>query len=183
LIVNRYFRWRNFAFFFFLIFASSCSIFQKKTKPKVESEVATDAKIIEKYSTIVGKKIDNVSLYRFVDQWIGTPYKYAGDSKKGIDCSHFVCKLMHNEYMFSENFYLTSTQLYQQGAKINLKNAKEGDIVCFSINQNSKVSHVGVYLQNNKFVHASTSKGVIISSLDEAYYQKRFLDIVRLAKK
>jgi cell wall-associated NlpC family hydrolase len=72
--------------------------------------------------------------------------------------------------------------LTDQGKKIDKAAAREGDLVLFSINQSSKVSHVGVYLANEKFVHASTSKGVMINSLNEDYYKKRFAFILRLKK-
>ncbi len=163
---------------------SSCGIFNKKTSSsaskKSKPDITIHSSILEKYSKIIGVAVTNESLYNFVDQWIGVPYKYGGKTKSGVDCSNFTCELLKTTFSFPSNFYFPSSKLAEQGKKIDLNAAKEGDMVFFSINQSSKISHVGVYLANNKFIHASTSKGVIINSLNEEYYKKRFVFIRRL---
>ncbi|HTL82459.1 MAG TPA: NlpC/P60 family protein, partial [Bacteroidia bacterium] len=67
----------------------------------------------------------------------------------------------------------SASTLYENCDRVSEKNLVEGDLVFFKIN-GDKISHVGVYLQNRHFVHASSHKGVIISSLDETYYKKYF---------
>lgn len=76
------------------------------------------------------------------------------------------------EYI-SADFYTPSNKLAEKAKKIDFDKLEEGDLVFFSIAQNGKISHVGIYLSKDKFVHASTSKGVIISSLEDKYYKPR----------
>lgn len=164
--------------------STSCAIFKRKTtEAKTSTKQSKDSQqkaILKKYSDIIGERVENEKLYQFIDDWYGTPYKFGGKSRAGVDCSNFSCELLRQVYSFPPSYYFPSSKLAEQGKKINLSNAQEGDLVFFSINQNSKVSHVGIYLANKKFVHASTSKGVIINSLNEDYYKKRFAFVVRL---
>lgn len=166
----------------FLLNLSSCSIFKKKTKAATPKEASKSSKkaLLEKYSKILGKEVNNEELYSFIDEWKGTPYKFGGKTKAGVDCSNFSCALLRDVYGFPKNYYFPSSKLAEQGKKIQKSDAKEGDLVFFSINQNSKISHVGIYLTNNKFVHASTSKGVVINSLEDDYYKKRIAFYIRL---
>ena len=71
------------------------------------------------------------------------------------------------------DFYTPSHKLAEKAKNINFDKLEEGDLVFFSIAQNGKISHVGIYLSKDKFVHASSSKGVIISSLEDKYYKPR----------
>ena len=175
---------QKFCFLLVLILSiSSCSIFKKKSGPvtsKPKSEKPSKNAILQKYSQKIGVEVDNVTLYSFIDSWIGVPYKYGGKSKSGIDCSNFTCELLRGAFDFPSTYYFPSSKLAEQGQKVNSQSVREGDLVFFAINQSSKISHVGVYLANNKFVHASTSKGVMISSLDEDYYRKRLAYFRRL---
>jgi cell wall-associated NlpC family hydrolase len=120
--------------------------------------------------------LSNRYLYDFIDDWWKTPYRLGGTTKKGIDCSAFVQGLMLSVFGFS----LPRTAREQKDATTRLPDAelKEGDLVFF--NTGRGVSHVGVYLHNNRFVHASTSGGVMISSLAEAYWSRRYLGGGRL---
>ena len=110
-------------------------------------------------------------MYQTIYEWLGTPYKYSGDCKEGIDCSGFVCML------YKKSFDITLAQraadIFKEVKPLKKSALKEGDLVFFKIKQ-KKISHVGVYVGNNKFVHASVQNGVIISDLDEAYYKKYF---------
>lgn len=178
-------RFSQYLFLFsILILVSSCGIFQKKSKTTTSKKPKTDNTskntTLEKYSQKIGTEVTNLALYSTIDQWMGVPYKYGGKSKSGIDCSNFTCEILRTTFAYPSGYYYPSSKLAEQGREVNLSNAVEGDIVCFAINQNSKISHVGIYLANKKFVHASTSKGVVISSLDEDYYKKRLAYIKRL---
>lgn len=173
----------RFILFLTLLLISSCGIFRKKTKTSlspVTISTPRTSEILIKYKEKIGQPISNETLYQFIDQWYSVPYKFGGKSKSGIDCSNFTCLLLREVYGFASSFYFPSSKLAEQGKKVNHGDYREGDLVFFSINQSSKISHVGVYLANNKFVHASTSKGVIISSLNEEYYKKRFAFVARL---
>lgn len=120
--------------------------------------------------------LSNRYLYDFIDDWWKTPYRLGGTTKKGIDCSAFVQGLMLSVFGFT----LPRTAREQKDAttRVTDEELKEGDLVFF--NTRRGVSHVGVYLHNNRFVHASTSGGVMISSLAEAYWNRRYLGGGRL---
>lgn len=114
----------------------------------------------------------NLMLFDTIDTWLGTPYQYAGNCTKGIDCSGFVTILFNRVY--GKNIGArNSADIYQQLEPINKDEIKEGDLVFFGSTKR-RISHVGLYLGDSNFVHASSSRGVIISNLDEPYYKKRF---------
>lgn len=134
----------------------------------------------KKYSLLLGVKeseITNLSLYKFIDEWYGTPYKSAGKSKTGVDCSGFVSVLYAQIY--KKTISGSAATIFESCTSVSEKNLEEGDLVFFKINSD-KISHIGVYLKNRRFVHASTHKGVIINSLDEEYYKKYFFKAGRL---
>ncbi|GAB4150347.1 MAG: hypothetical protein Fur0041_23010 [Bacteroidia bacterium] len=118
-------------------------------------------------------------LYFNVYEWIGTRYRYAGQTKSGIDCSGFVCKMYKTTY--SVSLAGGSKDLFQYVDTVSRNEIREGDILFFKI-RNGQISHVGIYLGNNKFAHASVHSGVVISDLDEAYYKKYFYRAGRLKK-
>ena len=135
------------------------------------------------YSNMLGYDLNYISnplLYDNVSRWLGTPYKYAGIGKNGIDCSGLVCKLIKDSYNI--NLRGTSKDMYKQTQNIQKKDLREGDLVFFKIRK-GKISHVGVYLGKNKFAHASTSLGVTVSDLDEPYYLKYYYSAGRLKQK
>lgn len=130
--------------------------------------------IINKYANLLEtskSEINNSKLYSFIDNWVGTKYKYGGMTKSGIDCSGF-CNVLYKE-VYNKEIKRTTSDLSKDINKKSKGNLKEGDLVFFNISK-KKNSHVGVYLINNRFVHASTSKGVLISSLDNPYYKKTY---------
>ena len=75
--------------------------------------------------------------------------------------------------MYDIDLERVTVNMAQRTRRVNHRNLREGDLIFFKIN-NRNVSHVGIYISNNKFVHASTSRGVIINDLDEAYYKRNF---------
>ncbi|MCW8896966.1 MAG: NlpC/P60 family protein [Flavobacteriales bacterium] len=138
------------------------------TLPKEALELKT------KYAELLEaspKELEHIELYAFVDEWVGVKYKYGGTTKKGVDCSGFTNLLYNN--VFKKELPRSSSDIAAVAKSISKKELSEGDFVFFSIRSN-KVDHVGIYLANNRFVHASTSKGVIISSLEHPYYAKYF---------
>lgn len=121
---------------------------------------------------VLPEAIANLSLYRFIDEWYGVRYRLGGNSKDGIDCSAFMQKLY--EQVFGVNLLRTALEQFNTASVIwNKGQCKEGDLVFFNT-RGSRISHVGLYLINNFFVHASSSHGIMISSLDENYWNKRF---------
>ena len=153
----------------------ACSKSRKTTSRSNEvSTRKTETSIKAKYAATLGVSpadIDNERLYVFIDQWMGTPYKYGGTGTSGVDCSGFVGAVYQGVYQ--KSIPRTTGQLDQQAKNISKSQLKEGDLVFFDIN-GKKSSHVGIYLLNDRFVHASTSKGVVISDLNNPYYQKAF---------
>ncbi len=110
-------------------------------------------------------------LYYQIYDWEGTRYKYGGRTKKGIDCSGFVSEMYKNTYCI--DLAGGSKDLWPIVTPVEKDALQEGDILFFKIRK-GQISHVGVYLGNNKFAHASVHSGVIISDLDEDYYKKYF---------
>lgn len=148
---------------------------ESKTIPPANGNTVTIAKegtpVLEQKLGLSSKEIKNSKLYSFVNEWYNTPYKYGGCQKTGVDCSCFADILYEEVYGYK--LARTAGDMFNACNKISAEDAKEGDLFFFKIN-GDKISHVGVLLKRNFFVHSSTSKGVIISSLDEAYYKKYF---------
>jgi hypothetical protein len=137
-------------------------------------------KLQQKYASLLGvspNEILNLRLYRFADDWMSTPYKYGGKSKSGVDCSGF-CEILQKE-VYNRTICCSSAEIFSQCKSIKSTDLQEGDFVFFKINSES-VSHMGVYLENNKFIHASTQAGVIINDLNDPYYTKYFYKAGRL---
>ncbi len=150
-------------------------LFSCRSKESATGENGSEnARIRNKYAGLMGVNPDdikNVKLYKFIDDWYGAPYKYGGKAKTGVDCSGFVSQLMANVY--GKTVSGSSASIHKASEKVNKKNLQEGDLVFFKISSD-QVSHIGVYLQNNRFVHASTKRGVVINSLQEEYYTKYY---------
>ncbi len=115
--------------------------------------------------------ITNFTMFHFVEDWLKTRYRYGGTTKAGIDCSAFTGLLLAT--VRGIKLPRTARQQYAASDKISREEIKEGDLVFF--NTRGGVSHVGVYLANDYFVHASSSEGVTISSLNDAYYSRRYI--------
>jgi hypothetical protein len=127
----------------------------------------------EKKYNIKEEMIYCFELYFQIYDWLGVKYSYGKDSKKGIDCSHFVSNIYRKVYGINING--SSSSIFDGCFKVREEDLKEGDLVFFRINKKKKISHVGIYLQNRQFVHATIDRGVIISNLDENYYKKYFI--------
>lgn len=142
--------------------------------------VDVDSAAVFSFYEAQGISIDsctNKQLYFEVYNWIGTPYCYAGESKKGIDCSGFSSKIY--ESIFEKNLSGGSRDIYKTTTPVDLESAQEGDLIFFKIRK-GQISHVGIYLKDGKFAHATTRSGVIISDLSETYYKKYFYKIGKL---
>ena len=149
---------------------------QTKTVPSQSAEKGPEEQesLAKDYlSQIMGVAMSatsNVKLFNFVYDWIGTPYRFGGGSKKGIDCSGFTKQLYSQ--VFNLDIKRSSRDIFSMVSPIRKDELKEGDLVFFKIRSRS-ISHIGIYLGNDRFAHAS-SKGVAVSSLDDAYYSRYF---------
>ena len=117
---------------------------------------------------------DNFQLMVEAASWMGTPYRYGGNTRQGTDCSGMVSAIYQQVYQHA--LHRSSADIYDKDCRHISKSAlQQGDLVFFSISNSKKPNHVGIYLKNGRFIHASTSKGVIVSGLDEDYYIKYWL--------
>ena len=103
-------------------------------------------------------------------QWKGAPYRMGGLSKRGVDCSGFV-QLTFRDRLHKKLPRTTKAQA-RYGKKISKGSLKPGDLVFFKTSP--RVRHVGIYMGRNRFLHASTSSGVMISKLDNVYWKKKY---------
>jgi lipoprotein Spr len=139
-----------------------------------------DTLAVFKYFESKGLIVDscvNLNLYFEIYKWLDTPYCYAGETAKGIDCSGFSNKIY--QAVYGKTLEGGSRDIFTKVKPINIKLVEEGDLLFFKI-WKGQISHVGIYLQGRKFAHATTQAGVIISDLDETYYKKYFYKAGRL---
>jgi murein DD-endopeptidase / murein LD-carboxypeptidase len=116
-------------------------------------------------------------LYSFVLDWYGVPYRYGGCQKNGVDCSCFASLLCQSVYGYS--LPRQAGEIFKGCKQLGLEDVREGDLLFFKIGS-TKITHVAVYLRNRYFVHASTSRGVMVNSLGEAYFKKYFFSAGRM---
>ncbi|KGD82493.1 putative lipoprotein NlpC [Pantoea sp. PNA 14-12] len=110
--------------------------------------------------------------------WRGTPYRYGGMSRKGVDCSGFVYLTFRDKF----DLQLPRSTAAQSdiGTRISKEDLLPGDLVFFRTGSGENGLHVGIYDTDNAFIHASTSQGVIRSSLDNVYWRKVFWQARRI---
>jgi len=146
----------------------SCGSLQEKSLLKQESRPgtnkSTDASHIKR------------ALYSQFSEWQGVRYQRGGLSQRGIDCSGFV----HLTFKSKLGMHLPRTTIMQSmaGREIGKNDLRAGDLIFFKTGSASK--HVGIYLEKNKFLHASEKKGVTISRLDHVYWQSNYWKAVRI---
>lgn len=158
------------------------------TEKIVEPDPISEIQV--KYSKILGVdpvKLTNKELYEFIDRWMGTPYLWGGETRKAIDCSSFTQRLFSKSY----DMYLERTAQKQCSSELTdlfrgLDNLNEGDLLFFGKDQ-FNIVHVGVYLHNNKFVHATSRKvdgdsGVKISNIKHPYWASLLMSAGRRKK-
>jgi len=116
-------------------------------------------------------KVNQKKMGYIIDSYLGSPYKKNGTSRLGIDCSGLVVEV-YKRYS-GINLPHDTESLFKLVKRIKKKDLLYGDLVFFSFDS-KEASHVGIYIGEGKFVHASQSQGVIISSLDEGYYSDSY---------
>lgn len=144
------------------------------TTKAIENNIKVISRIQFKYAMLLDVDVEtltNPALFKFIDEWYGTRYRMGGTTKKGVDCSAFSGTLLSSIYSF--RVPRTAREQYKICERLKKDELLPGDLVFF--NTRGGVSHVGVYLSNNRFVHSSSSKGVVISNLDDNYYSKKFI--------
>ena len=155
------------------------------TAPNDDTPPATDAKkpqpggyglVTEEWANLdikLGRK-DNRKLYKELKRWLGTPYLYGGHTcGEGTDCSGMVMEVYQEVYGI--RLHRNSAKMLERNCSIiDLDDLREGDLVFFCTSTDGLVSHVGIYLKENKFVHASSSRGVCVDDLRQNYYASHF---------
>ncbi len=161
----------NFKLFFILAGLTALFSSCRTSAPRLDYQALARASIL--LGTDINLE-DNHKLYLEAANWIGTPYRSGGDSRKGTDCSGMVHQIYRKVYRVQVP--RNSEELKKNSSKVAKRNLREGDLVFFSSNRSKRrVAHVGIYLKNGKFIHSSTSRGVIVSRLSENYYTKHWI--------
>lgn len=159
------------AFLFFVPFLFSCGASRKASGSGKLSAV-----VKYKYANMMKvpvSKIENARLYNFIEEWWGVRYQYGGNTKSGVDCSGFTVQLY--EKIYHTKLSRTTALQYKEAKHIKKQSKlKEGDLVFFTTQKNKQVSHVGVYLCNDYFVHANNN-GVTINNLHDLYWEPRYI--------
>lgn len=120
------------------------------------------------------------TLLREADAWIGTSYVFGGNDRNGVDCSGFVTQVYSRA--FDIRLPRTSWQQYEYCTPLTRDQLQEGDLVFFTVRGGSSIGHVGIYIGNDQMIHASSSKGVIISSLSLPYYTTNYYGAGRIER-
>lgn len=159
-----------------LIFQSASlenTIRQRDLRFKKYKELAKTKKNFNSFNTNLAYQDDrmglNLELFDFYNEWEGVGYRFGGDSKDGIDCSGFIQKAFKEK--FDMSVPRTTQMLSQLGKEINKNELKSGDLVFF---KTGDTNHVGIYLEDGMFLHASTTNGVTISELDNVYFKENY---------
>lgn len=158
---------------FFILALTSCG------SKKQRVALPADFKGPKELSRLYGVRItpnDNIFLYNEGAKWLGVPHRMGGMTKRGVDCSGFVAIVFREVY--GKQLVRSSADMLKHNCKkVSRANLKEGDLVFFRTGRGKKKvpNHVGIYLKNGKFIHTSTSSGVMVSSLSEPYYIRTWL--------
>lgn len=153
----------------------------KKTNHSKTNRKSSSTNMIYRSYHVNDASKESKSILRIAKSFIGTPYKYGGNNASGFDCSGLVMvSFDHLGFKLPRN----SAQQAERGKEIKVSDIKEGDLIFFNTSGNT-ISHVGIVESIDKsgeikFIHSSTTKGVIISSLEENYWKARFVKAVRL---
>jgi len=150
--------------FFILCLSLFCGTVQSSVGSTVASNLLRDVK-----STM--NKIEQQYI-----EWRGTPYRWGGTTRKGIDCSAFT--LLTAKRQFNISLPRTVAEQAKRGVKVMKSQSKPGDLVFFKTGKNRL--HVGIYYKDDYFLHASSSKGVVLSSLNQSYWKQRYWQTRRL---
>ena len=117
----------------------------------------------------------NDRILKHFAKWQGVPYRLGGNTMSGIDCSAFVQITFRD--VFKMKLPRTTAAQSEIGADINREDLSQGDLVLFKTSRRSR--HVGIYMGNGQFMHASTSNGVMISELNNPYWKRHYWKSVR----
>ena len=139
------------------------------------AQLTSQTDIVNKYSKLLDvppDNITNIKLYTLIEQYSFTPYKFGGNDASGVDCSGFSCVIE------KQIFGVTIPRSTGSQAKVvqskSISQLKEGDLVFLKLGGNA-INHVGVYLQNGYFVHATSNLGIVLDNVNDPDTQQRFM--------
>lgn len=185
------------------LFLASCGSSKKRKaakKQRTYQRNITKAEYGGKWSEVPETKVDSpgkknkntpklkstdiaTRITEYAKGFLGTKYRYGGTTKQGMDCSG----LVYQSFLNAADIFLprSSREMAKQGKRIRRNEIRKGDLVFFKTNPRSNViNHIGIVIENNKgdidFIHSSTSKGVMISGLDDMYWNKVFVQARRV---
>lgn len=151
-----------------LLFMSGCS---SQLPEQIETDTSTNVAAKQaKTSGLTKQQVLEQKLMAFHHEWKGTPYRYGGMSKRGVDCSALV--YLAYKDILGRKLPRTTADQKSLGHKVSKRELKTGDLVFFKTGWSTR--HVGIYLSDSKFLHASTSQGVMISTLNNSYWQRKY---------
>lgn len=140
-----------------------------KTRTKKVKEAAKEER--EANETKPTKR-EEKDLQKFVEDWYGTPHRMGGTTKNGVDCSGFV--IVAYREVFEKDFKgRRAEDIFAEIEIVKWEDLQKGDLVFFKV-QGRRIDHVGIYMGDGNFAHTSSSKGVMISALDNPYWSKRY---------
>lgn len=156
----------------FFVLACSPNRQSNNTSPGARNNAVLESiQIIQKIETNNQDKKIRPLLQR-IHFYLGTPYRYGGDSRRGMDCSGFVTTVYRDSYKIKLS--RSSEEIYSQCQPIEKDKLAIGDLVFFLDRSKQKIGHVGIFVGDDYFAHASVNRGVTISRLGEEYYRTRF---------
>lgn len=143
----------------------------KETKAEDAENVLSGKRSFKTEKNAALSNLDQSKVMRQISRFMGTPYKLGGETEEGIDCSAYTMTVYKNS--IKKDLPRTSAEQFKTGKEVAFEDLKFGDLVFFNTTGES-ASHVGIYLGDDLFAHASVSLGVTISSLESFYYKKRY---------
>ena len=145
---------------------------QSKKEPASKTSTAAKTETAKKTTKQAKPASKPTNLEKYAKEWLGAKYVYGAASKKKTDCSGYVMQVYKGFYNIALDH--NAQRIYDDGRGYSIKRTKlqEGDLVFFG--NFWKISHVGIYLKGNRFIHASTSKGVVITSMDDNYWSSKY---------
>jgi probable lipoprotein NlpC len=147
-------------------------------RPVLSATLEQERRAFDSAAANIHAPVETDRLKRILDAWLGTPYRWGGMSKDGVDCSGLVCQVFQE--LYSIKLPRSAVDQVKIGSPVTVADARAGDLVFFRWGFFGGVDHVGICTGEGRFVHASSKHGVIESSLSDEYYRSHITELRRL---